>query len=136
MTTEPGPEPEAPARRPSLGELLRQLINDIANLVRSELELARAEFRSGISQAAGSLAAIAVGGMLAMVATSCLLVATIAWLATKVGLVTATLIVAGVLGAIAAVLIIAGVSKLQRLDLAPRRAAANLQRNVDLLKGD
>jgi hypothetical protein len=133
---DPASSPTPPPQRASIGDLFRQLIENIADLVRLELRLARAEFRTGIRQSAGSVAAIAVGGMLAMVATSCLLVATIAWLATKVGLVNAALIVAAVLGVAAAMLIAAGIGKLQQLDLAPKRAAANLKRNVEMLKGD
>jgi hypothetical protein len=130
------PEPAAPPRRGSIGDLLRQLVDDIINLVRSELQLARAEVTSSMRQSTGSLAAIAVGGLLAMVASTCLLIALIVWLASKIGLVAATLAVAGVSGAGAAILIAGGVAKLQQLDLAPKRAAANLKRNTEMLKGD
>ena len=116
--------------------MLRRLVDDFIDLVRTELKLARTEVTSTVRQSAGSLAAIAVGGMLAMVAATCLLIALIVWLATKIGLVAATLVVAGVSGAGAAILIAGGVAKLQQLDLAPKRAAANLKRNVEMLKGD
>ena len=134
MTAEtPAPKP---AKRSSIGDLLRQLVDDIINLVRTELKLARAEVADSVRQSAGSLAAIAVGGMLAMVAATCLLIALIVWLSAKVGLLMATLLVAGVSGAGAAVLIAGGIAKLQALDLAPKRAAANLKRNAEMLKGD
>lgn len=134
--TQGAPETSAPRQRSSIGDLLRQLVDDIINLVRSELKLARAEVSSTVRQSAGSLAAIAVGGMLAMVASTCLLIALIVWLASKIGLVAATLSVAGVSGAGAAILIAGGVAKLQQLDLAPKQATANLKRNAELLKGD
>jgi hypothetical protein len=130
------PDAPKPARRSSIGDLFRQLVDDIINLVRSELKLARAEVSSTLRQSAGSFAAIAVGGMLAMVAATCLLIALIVWLASKIGLVAATLSVAGVSGAGAAILIAGGVAKLQRLDLAPKQATANLKRNAEMLKGD
>jgi uncharacterized membrane protein YqjE len=133
MTT---PDPAAPPRRTSIGDLLRQLVDDIINLVRTELQLARAEVGNSLRQSGRSLAAIAIGAMLAMVASTCLLIALIVWLATKIGLVAATLAVAGVSGAGAAILIAGGVAKLQHLDLAPKRAAANLKRDVEMLKGD
>lgn len=135
---EPVPSP-LPAREPareSLTDLFRRLIDDIVNLVRTEFQLARSEVGAKVSEAAGSLAAIAVGGMLAMVSTSCLIVAAIAWLAQRVGLVYATLIVAGVLAVFAGILIVSGVTKLQRMDLAPKRAAANLKRDIETLQGD
>lgn len=133
MNAEP---PAPPPRRSSIGDLIRQLVDDIINLVRSELKLARAEVTSTMRQSAGSFAAIAVGGMLAMVAATCLLIALIVWLASKIGLVAATLAVAGVSGVGAAILIAGGVAKLQQLDLAPKRATANLKRNAEMLKGD
>ena len=132
----PSPKREPAIKRESLPDLFRRLIDDIVALVRSELQLARSEFGAKVAEALGSVAAIAVGGALALVATSCLLVATIAWLAQKIGLVPATLTIAGVFGVIAAILITSGVRKLQRMDLAPRRIAANLKRDVDTLKGD
>ena len=136
--TETGSTVERPVapKRESIGDLFRRLIDDIVGLVRTELQLARSEVGVSINRAAGSLAAVAVGAMLAMVATSCLLVATIAWLAERVGLVEAALIVAAILGVAAGTLVATGIGKLRRLDLAPKRAAANLQRSVDLLKGD
>lgn len=126
----------APPQRESLGALFKRLVDDLVNLVRSEFRLARSEVGIKLAQAASSLAAVAVGGMLAMVSTSCLIVAAIAWLAQRVGLVDAALIAAGVLALLGGGLIALGVAKLQRLDLAPKRAAANLKRNLDTLQGD
>lgn len=130
-------EPQAPVhQRESIADLFRRLIDDIVGLVRTELQLARAEVGVSIGRAASGVAAVAVGGMLALTATSCLLVATIAWLAEHVGLVAAALIVAAVLAVAAGVLIVIGLGRLKHIDLAPKRSAANLQRSVDMLKGD
>ena len=131
----PGLKSETPHRE-SLAALFGRLIDDIVGLVRTEFQLARSEVGAKVSEALGSVAAIAVGGMLALVSTSCLLVATIAWLAEHVGLVFAALIVGGVLAVAAGILIAGGVTKLQRVDLAPKRAVANLKRDVETLQGD
>lgn len=125
-----------PAARESIGDLIRRLIDEISALVRSEMRLARSELEASVASASGSLAAIAIGSLLAMSAMTCVLVATIVWLAEYIGLLRAVLSVAGVLGIVAAALIFAGVSKLQKLDLAPKRASANLKKNADVLKGD
>ena len=129
------PTPETQTRE-SIADLFRRLIDEITALIRTELRLARSEMKASISSAMGSLAAIAVGGLLAMSAMTCALVATIVWLAEHIGLLAAVLIVAGVLAVLAAVLIIGGVSKLQHLDLAPKRATANLKKTADALKGE
>jgi uncharacterized membrane protein YqjE len=126
----------SPPRRESIGDLVRRLVDDIANLVRAEIQLARSEVGEGLARARVSLAAVAIGAMLSMVATTCLLVAMIAWLAEKVGLVAAALIVAAIMGAAAAALIGIGITRLQRLDLAPKRTTANLIRTAEMLKGD
>ena len=122
--------------RESFADLFRRLIDDTIHLVRSEVLLARSEVSAKITAAIGSIAAIAIGSALAMVASTCLIVAGIAALAERVGLVAAALIVGGGLAAIAATLIIVGMSRLRRLDLAPTRSVANLKRDVKTLQGD
>ena len=120
----------------SIGELLRRLVDDLLNLVRSELRLAGGEVRANLAGALGSLGAIVVGGLLISVAMLCLLGAGVAFLAQSVGIVAAALIVAGGATLLGAILIIAGIAKLKATELVPRRAVANLRRDAETLKGD
>ena len=131
-----GDAPIPAAARESIADLFRRLIDESSGLIRMELRLARTEVRASIASATSGVAAIAVGGLLAVSAMTCLLVATIVWLAEHIGLLAAVLSVAGVLGIVAIVLILVGISKLQHVDLVPKRASANLKRDANALKGD
>lgn len=122
--------------RASIGDLLRSLIDDIVVLIRAEMGVAGGEIRDNLADAVGSLAAVAVGMMFLSVATLCLLGAGVAALAQYTGLVAAALIVAAFASVVAGALILIGIGRLKKVDLAPRRAVANLKRDMETLKGD
>ena len=131
-----GDEPVYTAGRESIAGLLRRLIDEISALIRMELRLARSELQASVTSATSGVAAIAVGGLLAVSAVTCLLIATIVWLADHIGLLAAVLSVAGVLTVAAIVLIVVGISRLKHVDLVPKRVTANLKRDANALKGD
>jgi uncharacterized membrane protein YqjE len=120
----------------SIGGLFRRLIDDLINLVRSELRLAGSEVKGKVEESAVSLGAITLGIILISVAMFCLLGALIAFLSQFVDVHWAALIVAVSALAIGGGLIYWGIRTLQAQDLAPSRAAANIKRNAELLKGD
>ena len=122
--------------RETIAALLRRLIEEVSALIRMELRLARSELGASVKAAISGVVAIALGAVLAMIAMTCLLVATVVWLADHIGLLAAVLGVGGVLAVVAAILIFVGIGKMQRLELAPRRTIANLKGDADLLKGD
>jgi hypothetical protein len=119
-----------------LSALLRRLVDDLLLLFRSELRMASLEVRGNLAAARGSVAAIALGTMLLSVAMLCLLGGTVAFLAQSVGIVAAAFIVGAVATVIAGVLIAYGVSRLGRTELAPTRALAKMQRDLDALTGE
>lgn len=57
----------AAADEPALGDLIRQLAQDSATLVRQEVALAKAEMRQNLKAAARDATMVAVGGVLALV---------------------------------------------------------------------
>lgn len=120
----------------SISGLFRRLVDDLINLVRSELRLAGNEVRGKVEESAVSLGAIVLGIILISVAMFCLLGATIAFLAQFMDVHWAALIVAVTALAIGGGLIYWGVRSLQTRDLAPTQAVANMKRNAELLKGD
>lgn len=128
--------PEGGGGRESVGELMRRLIDEVMILVRSEVRLAGSEMRAKATGALGSVGAIAAGGLLATLATGCLLVAAVAALAEVVGLVWAALIIGAVLLAVGGMLVLTGLAKLKKTQLAPERTIANLKRDALTLKGD
>ncbi|HEX5724213.1 MAG TPA: phage holin family protein [Longimicrobiaceae bacterium] len=58
---------EGAGEEPALGELIRQLAQDSATLVRQEVALAKAEMRQNLKAAARDATMVATGGLLALV---------------------------------------------------------------------
>jgi nitrate/nitrite transporter NarK len=106
--------PEEDLRDRPVGELLKQLAQETATLVRQEIELAKAEVsqsakKTGIG--AGMFGAAGVAGLLALGAlTACLILALNEWLDAWF----AALILAAVWGAVAGVLAMRGKEKVQQ----------------------
>ncbi len=97
----------------SLGELFKQLINDVSGLARAELAVAKAE----MSQRAGGLAAgvgmFAGAALFVVIAIACLVAACIAALSLVMPTWLAALIVAAICCVIAAILVLIGRSVLR-----------------------
>lgn len=123
-------------RRDTIRGLFRRLGEDFIALIRSEVRLAGGEVRANIAGAMGSLIVVLIGLMLVSVAVLCLIGAGVAWLSYYVGIVAAALIVASIAIISGVMAIYVGVKRLKATDLAPRRLAANLKRDVEKLKGD
>jgi hypothetical protein len=106
-------DPQSDLRDRPIGDLLKQLSEQTSNLVRQELELARAELTQKGKQAglgAGLVGAAGITGLLALGAlTACLILL----LATFLKPWIAALIVAAALGAVAGVLAHTGKGRIQ-----------------------
>jgi uncharacterized membrane protein YqjE len=121
--------------RPSLGSLVAGITNELSTLVRSEVELAKAELRESAKRGAA-------GGILFAVAAMILLTV---WLLVTFALVyvlievadlpgwAAFLIVSGVYLLIAAILIGIGVLQMQKAR-GPERAKAEIQRTKQIVE--
>ncbi len=119
----------------SIADLLKQLSDQTATLVRQELDLAKAELvvkgktaglGAGMFGAAGVLGLYAVGAL-----TACLILA----LSTAMDGWLAALIVTAVYGAIAGVLALTGKSKVQEgVPPVPERTAESVKEDVEWTK--
>ena len=101
-----------PRERP-VGELLKELSNQTATLVRQELELAKAEMAEKGKQAGLGAGMFGGAGVFGLLALGALTAAIIAALATGMEVWVAALIVAVVYAAIAAVLALTGKGKVK-----------------------
>ena len=119
----------------SVPELLRDLAGDSATLIRQELALARAETQDKLHQSTGAVVAIMAGALLALAALIVLLDAVVYGL-TEAGLERwlAALIVGGAVALVAFILVRKGQNDLAAPRLAPERTAANLRKDLDLVK--
>lgn len=130
-----------PRGRPqSTGDLISSALMQVSALLRSELDLARAELDRSATRAAYGLAFILVGAVVAICALLALTAALIGALTvllanTAYPMVFASLIVGAVYGIAAAIFVRAGISRLRMMSLAPRRTVENIKKDADLLKG-
>lgn len=97
-----------------LGELFKQLSNDLSTLVRQELNLAQAEMTAKGRQAGLGAGMFGVAGIVALLALGCFSAFVIALLATGMETWLAALIVTAVYGLLAGVLALLGKSRLSR----------------------
>lgn len=119
----------------SIADLLRDLGSDASLLVRQELALAKAEIQRNVQQSLQALIIMAAGGFIAFAALIVLLSAVIDGLvAAGFERWLADVIVGSVMAVIGLVLVRSGQAALNATGLAPNRTAANLRRDVDMLK--
>ena len=124
----------------TIGELIRSLLTDVGQLVRTEIKLVYAEVGRNVARAKKPLALVAIGATLMFGAFLALLGAFVGWLAPLVGVGTAALIVALGVGGVGIALLLAGQKRLKGISLVPTRTimparpAASL--GGDSLKGN
>ena len=120
----------------STAALLGGLMTDVSDLVRNEVDLARAEVAESAKSAAIALGMILIATVIAFVALNVLTGAIVAALV-NAGIASgmAALIV-GVVYSLAAALIVASATrKLRSINLTPTRTARNLKRDAAAVRG-
>jgi MFS family permease len=118
----------------SVGELIGNISNDLSQLFRQEVELAKAEVRQEASKAgkaAGMLGAAGFAGYLVVILLSFALVAA---LANVMDWSWAALIVAVIWGIVGAVLYANGRKKLKTVDPVPHRTVDTIKEDAEWLK--
>jgi predicted phage tail protein len=124
------------APEPTIGELIRSLLQDIGQLIRTEIKLAQAEVGQNVSRAKTPLMFMVLGGLLMFGAFLTLLAAFVGWLADAVGPGWAAFIVTVVLGGAGIALIMSGKKKMSTVALAPTRTVASVKQDAQALKGN
>ena len=134
MSTSASPESGDLRDRP-VGELIKQLADETATLVRQELELARAEMTQKGKQAGFGLGMFGGAGVATLLALGALTACLIAALDTGMALWLAALIVAVVYGAIAAVLALVGKERLhEATPPVPEQTQRSVKEDVEWAK--
>jgi uncharacterized membrane protein YqjE len=119
----------SPEQNRSTRQLLRELVNEVTELVRSEMRLARAETSENVGRIGGAVMRIAAGALLGFAALIVLLQALVVALANLVEPWLASLIVGVVVAAIGYALVRSGQSDLKPESLAPTRTAEAFKHN-------
>jgi uncharacterized membrane protein YqjE len=128
-------EPVSPEANLSTGELVQRLSTQLSELVRGELELARAELTAKGKRAGAGAGLAGAGGVVALFGVGALIAAAIAGLATVLDVWLAALIIGVVLLVVAGVLALAGRSQLQKATPAtPERTVHEVQLDVETVK--
>jgi hypothetical protein len=119
----------------SAGGLLSDALGNVSEMVRNEVDLARAEITENIKSAGAAISLLAGAGIVALVALNVLAAALVAALA-EAGIEPgwAALIVGVVFGGIAYAMMTKGLNDLKLSSLAPTRTVKNVQRDAAAVK--
>jgi VIT1/CCC1 family predicted Fe2+/Mn2+ transporter len=118
----------------SIPEIISALTGDLANLLRKESELIRAEVSEKIHDAMKAGASLGIGVALLLGGFLCLMAALVIGLDYFMPLFWAALLVGVVAGLIGFTLVKGAANKVKPAALAPDRAARQLQKDAQLVK--
>lgn len=122
-------------RDESTSGLLHRLVNDVGMLFAQELALLKAETTRAIGDLKTAAASIAIGGAVAFMGAFFLLLAAVYGLSNVVDPWLSALIVGGVVTLIGVIMLATGRRKLEPTAIAPRRTAAALRKDTQMIKG-
>lgn len=126
----------------SLGQLLKELSSETTTLLRQEVDLAKAEMSEKISRVGTNVAAVGVGGAVALVGAMALVAALILglislfdnFMSPEVAVWVAPLLVGAVLAGIGYSMITKAMATLRQESLTPKKTTQSLQENKEWLK--
>jgi uncharacterized membrane protein YqjE len=125
----------AELRQLPIGEIVKQLAEEVSSLVRAELDLAKAELTEKGKQAGIGLGQLGAAGIVALYALGALTACFIAALALAMPVWVAALIVTVVYGIVAAVLYFVGRQRLERgLPPTPERTQQTIKEDIEWAK--
>ena len=119
----------------SAGEMMSDILGNVGNLVRNEVDLARTEITNSANKAVGALGLMAFAFLLAIAGLNVLaasLVALVIWMGVPPAW--ATVIVGVVLMVCAYVIFLSAKSALKHVGFMPTRTARNIQHDAAAIK--
>ena len=127
--------PPGPAQDRPVGELVRQMSEQVSVLVRDELRLAQLEVTRKAKKAGIGAGLLSGSGLLALYGTGCLIGAAIAALSLVLAVWAAALIAAGGLFVVAGVVALAGRTSLRgAVPPVPAEATESIKTDVHVIK--
>jgi len=119
----------------STGSLLNDVLSSVGNLLRQEVDLARAEVDQNLKRAGAALGLLVVAVILSFIGLSVLSTAVISALVLAgISQLWATVLVGLVVLLIAIILVIVGVKRLKLSSIAPTRTARSLKADAQMMK--
>jgi len=123
-----------PVAETSLGELIGNISNDLSQLFRQEVELAKAEVKQEASKAGKAAGMLGVAGFAGYLAVVLLSFAAVFGLANVMDAGWAALIIAAVWAVIGGALFVTGRNKLKTVDPVPHRTVDTIKEDAQWLK--
>ena len=119
----------------STGSLLTDVLGSIGNLLRQEVDLARAEVDENLKRAGAALGLLVAAIILAFIGLSVLSTAAISALVLAgISQLWATLLVGLVVLLVAVIMVIIGLKRLKLSSIAPSRAARSIKADAHMMK--
>ena len=118
----------------SLKDIVKGIIGNIQDIVRSEVRLAKAELADQAVNARSALTVMGAGALAGIYFLALLLATFVLALAIVLPAWMAALIVAAVVGILGASLMSVGIGRLRRLNFTPERAIRSVQENIEWAK--
>ena len=120
--------------RESIGELLGQLANNSAALVRDEIALARQEMGEKVNSFRSGVVTVAIGAAVGLVAVLTLTAAAVIGLAHVIDAGYAALIIGGVFAIVGGIMVFTGLNRLKQTSLKPEKTIKTLEEDKEWLK--
>ena len=118
----------------SFAELIQNIVSDVQGLVRSEIRLAKTEFKEDAT-ATGRASSLLVGGtILAVYAIGFLLLTVVYALATAMSNWLAALIVGVVVAIVAGILMMVGYQRIKQVNFKPEQTVDSIKEDVEWVK--
>ncbi len=122
------------ANNASLGRLFRDLADDLSDLTRKEIELARTETMEKVSHASKAVISMAAGGFIAYAGLLFLLAAAVLVIATWVPYWLSAVIVGGIAVIVGLIMLQGGRSALQSTNITPEKTVDTMKENAQWVK--
>jgi uncharacterized membrane protein YqjE len=119
----------------SAGEVLKDIVANLQEIIRSEVRLARVEIKEETGKMASASAVLAAGAVLGLYALFFIFLATVYMLTTVLSPAASALIVGVVLAVISGILVMAGRGRLKNVSPKPEKTIDSVKENIEWLKG-
>lgn len=123
------------SRDRTTADLLKDIVGNVQEIIRSEVRLAKAEVREETTKGLSAAKLLGIGALLGLYALGSLLLGTVYLLSLFLPAWGAALIVGLVIGVAAAVMLMKGREQLKHFSPKPEKTIENVKENVAWIKG-
>ncbi|HET8548466.1 MAG TPA: phage holin family protein [Bryobacteraceae bacterium] len=127
--------PQSTTSERSTGDVLKDIIGNMQDIIRSEVRLARVEMKEETGKMFRAAAVLAAGAVLALYGLLFILLALVYTLTTSLSPAASALIVGVALAIVAGILVSAGRARLRKVSPKPEKTIDTVKENIEWLKG-